>query len=486
MAARDARIEHLLRRAGFGASQLELETYVEQGFAATVDGLLNYEQFTDNVDTWIFPPAVPNPYLSVTSRAGVFTPNINIGDARQRWLFRMVHSTRPLQEKMTLFWHNHFATAYSKIAGLYPAEEATRMLAAKPSEDVAGAKGHIELIREYALGNFRDFLIEMAKDAAMIVWLDGRTNTRTAPQENFGREVMELFTFGVGNYTEADVYAAARVFTGWNLTRTGTAPNQKYQFIFNNNQHEPSNASKTFSFPIYPDGTKQIRSSGMQEGLDLLNACAAHPETGRYLANKLYKFFVNEISPADPAFINRIASEYYSSGYDMKSVVRLILTSPEFSDPANYWARYAWPVEYVVRLIKEVGWVGYSVNNTLTPLANMAQQLLEPPDVAGWALGQDWFSSGMRLERMNFAAALTLNQRVALQTAATPYNRSPETLLAYMLDRVRPAEIDNGVYTDLLDYVRAGGAWTGSATQVLAKAAGLAHLIGASSEYQFC
>ena len=121
MAARDARIEHLLRRAGFGASAQELESAVEQGFAATVSDLLNYEQFPDQVDSWIQQPG----YVNVTTRAGVFTPNTVIGDARQRWLFRMMHTTRPLQEKMTLFWHNHFATAYSKIAGLYGADDAT-------------------------------------------------------------------------------------------------------------------------------------------------------------------------------------------------------------------------------------------------------------------------------------------------------------------------------------------------------------------------
>ena len=116
-------------------------------------------------------------YVGVTARSG-FLPTANITDARQRWLFRMVHSKRPLQEKMTLFWHNHFATAYLKIAGEASATEATRMLAAKPSEDPGGVKGQIELLREHALGNFRDLLIAIAQDPAMLYWLDGRSNTR--------------------------------------------------------------------------------------------------------------------------------------------------------------------------------------------------------------------------------------------------------------------------------------------------------------------
>ena len=152
---------------------------------------------------------------------GTFAPHLNITDARQRWLFRMVHSERPLQEKMALFWHNHFATAYTKIAGAYDGTEATRMLAAKPSEDRDGTKGQLELFREHALGNFRDLLIAVSKDPAILVWLDGRDNIATRPQENYAREIMELFTFGVANVVEDDVKAAARVFTGWNLQRLG-------------------------------------------------------------------------------------------------------------------------------------------------------------------------------------------------------------------------------------------------------------------------
>ena len=147
----------------------------------------------------------------------------------------MLHSNRPLQEKMTLFWHNHFATGYTKIAGELGAAEATRYMAAKPSEDPAGVRGQIEMLRDNALGNFRDMLIAIAMDPAMLVWLDGRTNTKAKPQENFGREIMELFTMGVGHYTEADVYAAARVFTGWNLRRSGdqAAGTQAFQFVYN-------------------------------------------------------------------------------------------------------------------------------------------------------------------------------------------------------------------------------------------------------------
>jgi uncharacterized protein (DUF1800 family) len=168
-------------------------------------------------------------------------------------------------------------------------------MAAKPSEDPAGVRGQIEMLRDNALGNFRDMLFAIAKDPAMLVWLDGRTNTKAKPQENFGREVMELFTMGVGHYTEADVYAAARVFTGWNLRRSGdqAAGTQAFQFAYNAGQHDTN--AKTFSFPIYRDGNRTIpgrpAADGMQDGMDLVTALAGD---GRHLATKLYRFFVSE------------------------------------------------------------------------------------------------------------------------------------------------------------------------------------------------
>jgi hypothetical protein len=222
-------IEHLLRRAGFGASPADLASFEDMSMSGVLDYLLDYEDQPDDVDSKIGNPA----YVSVALRGGGFQPNTNIEDARQRWLFRMVHTQRPLQEKMALFWHNHFATAYSKLNGTFGAVQGTKMMA-NVFGQLPGPDGQYELFRKHALGSFTDLLIEVAKDAAILVWLDGRTNTRQRPQENFGREVMELFTFGVGNYTEQDVYAAARVFTGWNLRFVGGRddPNNYYEFNY--------------------------------------------------------------------------------------------------------------------------------------------------------------------------------------------------------------------------------------------------------------
>ena len=484
MASGDQSIEHLLRRAGFGASADDLATFGALSYSQAVDRLINYESIPDTVDANIGKPG----YVGMTS-GGAFSPNTVADDARQRWLFRMVHSGRPLQEKMTLFWHNYFATGLSKISGVVKSENATRLMAAKSSEDPQNQKGQIELFRDNAIGNFRDLLTAVARDPAMLIWLDGDTNTKAQPQENFGRELMELFSRGVGFYTENDVYAAARVFTGWNLKMSGAASdtNTSFSFVYNPNQHETS--AKTFSFPIYADGTTTIPSraagAGMQDGVDLIAALSMHPETARRMAGKLYAFFISETNTPDPSFINDIASFYLQNGAFMKAVVRYVLNSPQFQDQANVFTRYSWPAEFVVRSMKEAGWVGFSLDSTLAPLINMGQELLEPPNVAGWVLGQSWFSTGAMLARMNFASTLAANQKFKLAAAAAGARSSPQALVDYLLTRMTPADLDNAVHGDLVSYAASGAAWSGSDAQLQTKGAGLAHLILGSPEYQF-
>ena len=479
-------VEHVLRRAAFGPSGVDLVRFAAVSPAAVVDHLVNYERQADNVDAKIGNAD----YVGIATRGGVFSPNTNIDNARQRWLFRMAHSERPLQEKMALFWHNHFATAYSKIAGAYGAVQATKMMALKSGE-LPGPQGQIELFRQFALGSFRNLLVEVARDPAMVVWLDGRTNVRARPQENFGREIMELFTFGVGNFTEADVYAAARVFTGWNLRKaTGGRnddPNTYYEFFYNAGQHDT--AAKTFTFPVSPDGTRTIparaAADGMQDGIDLITALATHPETARRLARKLWNFFVSELQTPDPAFVEAVAGEYLRGNTEMKPVIRFILQSGWFTHPDRWYERYSWPVEFVIRSIREVGWTGFSIDSVRTPLTNMGQTLFEPPDVNGWELGAGWFSTGSMLARMNFASSLALNQRVNVARASD--RSSPDALLDWFLqEKLTPVGFEFPQLRELQTYARAGIAqWTGSDAQVNAKAAGLVRLIVGAAEYQF-
>jgi hypothetical protein len=227
MAARpDPLIEHLLRRAAFGLSDDLRERFTGASYRQALDWLVAYPRDPD-VDHLIGTPG----YLGITAPTG-FAPNTNIAHARQRWLFRMVHSPAPLVERMALVWHHHFATAYSKVAGVYGATDGARLMAAKISEDPSGQSGQIDMLRRHAFDSFENLLVNIASDPAMLVWLDGVTNVKARPQENFARELMELFTFGVGMFSRprgcspagtcsGPCPAASRV-TASSTTRTST------------------------------------------------------------------------------------------------------------------------------------------------------------------------------------------------------------------------------------------------------------------------
>ncbi len=479
-------LEHILRRMGFGASPADLAFWAGTPVDTVIDRLLNYEWATTDHDSKIGQAA----YVGITTSAGnPFSPNTLINDARQRWLFRMVHSQRPLEEKMTLFWHNHFATAYSKLAGAVGQERATRLMDNDPTSLAGSPAGQIQVLREFATGSFPGMLLAMSKHPATVYWLDSQLNTRTRPQENFGREIMELFSLGIGNYTEQDVYAAARVFTGFNWQIAGdrtSTTSSYYEFLYRAADHDT--AAKTFTFAIYPDGGKTMparaAAAGEQDALDLILALARHPATAQRLADRLYKFFVNETAEPDKALISSMANAYLGNNYNIKAVLRTLFQSSQFRNPANLFQRYSWPVEFVVRAIKETGWTGFSLNSAMTPLTNMGQQLYEPPDVNGWATGPEWISTSSMLSRMNFSAALAQNQRFNLARDAQPYRSSPERVLAYMLTRFPSMGFTSTATTAMTDYLRST-AWTGADTQLQARVPGLTRLIVGSGEYQF-
>jgi uncharacterized protein (DUF1800 family) len=478
-------LDHVLRRMSFGASSADYEIFGRVPLVGVVGYLLNYDRAPADVDSKINNAA----YVGVVTR-GQFQPNTVINDARQRWLFRMVHSQRPLEEKLALFWHNHFATAYSKVAGTFGGEHGTKMMDAVASQVAGNRRGQIQLFRDMALGRFDELLVEVAKDPAMLVWLDGRLNVRARPQENFGRELMELFTTGVGHYTEEDVYAAARVFTGWNLRLTGdrtTATTSYYEYVFNAAQHDPT--AKTFTFPVLPDGSKTIparaAAEGEQDGVDLIRALARRPETAERLARRFFAFFVSEFDAAPDSLVSDMREAYLANDTSIKAMLTRLFTSNEFLDDTREFTRYSWPVEYVVRAIKETGWNGLAVDAAMTPLVNMGQQLYEPPDVNGWALGPEWFSTASMLSRMNFSATLMANQRFNLQQSSAAARTSPETLLELHLKKFRTSPLSEGMKAALLDYLRQGVAYPLSDAQLASKASGLARLLVGSAEYQF-
>src|ERR1051326_2115125 len=346
-----SRVAHLLRRAGFGSTPAELDAYTALGFQQSLERLLNYEQVDDS---------------AVEQRVGAIQiDRRNVELARLSWMTRMLYTQRPLQEKMVLFWHTHFATAASKVRA------ADIMLQ------------RLQLFRDEALGNFETLLQKVTRDPAMLIWLDNNQNRKGRPNENYAREVMELFTVGIGNYTDQDVKEGARAFTGYTSDRSG-------QFVFSADQHD--------------DGDKTFLSVTQNwDANDVLDALVRHPATARFLTTKLFRFFVHD-SP-DPATIDRLAATYTSSGFDIRAVVRDIFSGPEFLSDQAFRGNVKQPVELVIGALKAL-----DVQNIGPDLPastrRMGQDLLNPPDVSGWKGGDNWISATTVLERFNFGDRL--------------------------------------------------------------------------------
>ncbi len=298
----------------------------------------------------------------------------------------------------------------------------------------------------------------------MLEWLDGRQNTRARPQENFGRELMELFTMGV-----RQLHRGRRLCGRARLHRleldTSAAAGQPPTFRLQRGNHDT--AAKTFTFAVYPGGGKTIparaAAEGMQDGLDLINALATSPITARYLAGKLYRFFVSEVGDISGSFVDEISSVFLRYGGNMKAVMRAVLHVARVLESRRLLCalRVAGRVR---RALAEGGRLDRLLgerNNTLMPLGNMGQNLFEPPDVNGWDAGKGWFSTGSMLARMNFASALTMNQRFGLRERARPLRlRRPKTLVPGGSSRSGSRPSSQDVEAELANYLRATGPWT--------------------------
>ena len=444
---------------------------------------MNYERIPDTVDSNIGKPG----FVGTTSR-GAFSPNTVADDARQRWLFRMVHSDRPLQEKMTLFWHNYFATGLSKVTGQVKNPNGTRLMAAKASEDPAKQRGQIELLRDGAVGNFRDLLVAVAQDPAMLIWLDGDTNTKAKPQENFGRELMELFTRGVGYYTEDDVYAAARVFTGWNLKPgDNNDSSSSYSFVYNANQHETS--AKTFSFPIYSDGSRTIpsrsASAGMQDGIDLINALVDASRDREAAGDEALRLLRQRDRAAGSESDQRPGGHLSAERHCDQAGAATTVHVASVSGPVDllHALRLAGGVRGAVAQGNGVERVSPSERRCRRSRAWGRSCSSRRTSRAGVS-GQTWFSTGAMLARMNFGSALAANQKFNLAAAAAPSRSSSRAVVDYVVGRLT-VDLAGDVYNDLVAYAASGTAWTGSDAQLQTKTPGLVHLVLGSAEYQF-
>ena len=354
---------HLYRRAAFGASPAEMTEAVSRGLPATLDLLFTGTPDADAIETTL--EAVG---ARTADRANPF-------ELRAWWLYAMLNGRRPVQEKMTLFWHNHFATSIAKV------QRTTWMF------------NQNRLIRQHALGKFGPFLHDISRDAAMIVWLDNNSNVKAHPNENYAREVMELFSLGVGHYTEKDIREAARAFTGWH-TNGG-------EFDFNARFHD--------------DGEKTVLGqTGPWNGDDVLDILLKRADCAEFLVRKLYRTFVSELQEPSAALLTPLAESFRKTDYDIADLVRRMLSSRHFFSAHAYRQRIKSPVEYVLGAVRTV-YDGQPPPQRLVGwLEEMGQQLFAPPNVKGWPGGQSWLNTSTVLARVNFAQALVMNGILSL------------------------------------------------------------------------
>ncbi len=362
-------------------------------------------------------------------------------------------------------------------------------MAAKPSEDPVGVRGQIEMLRDNALGNFRDILIAIAKDTAMLVWLDGRTNTKARPQENFGREIMELFTMGVGHFTETDVYAAARVFTGWNLQRPGdqAAGTQALRVRLQRRpaRHQREDVQLSDLSGRRQDDSRPLGSRGHagRLGLDRRRSPAVPIPRGTWRPSCIASSSPSSADVSE-SFVepdrDRVPAEpvRHEAGDAGSAACRR-----SSGTPRRISARYSWPVEFVVRAMKEIGWTRLLAERCAAAAGEHGPDPVRPARRGRLGSGE-----AVVLDRRHAGAdefrrrRSTANQQFKLAAAAAPYAATPESLLSFVLDSLSTAPLDSSVSVGAARITfSATGAWTGSAAQLQAKVPGLVHLVAATA-----
>ena len=455
---------HLMRRAGFGAPQEELQTRAAKGYDATVEELLHPEEL---------PPIDENEfYRYFPGYEGALGPPINQAD----WVYRMINTKRPLEEKIALFWHQLFATGNSKVDN--------------PPE----LTQQIKMFRKYGLGSFKELLVELAKNPAMIYWLDNNGNHNGAINENWGRELMELFALGVGNYSEDDIKEASRAFTGWTIApKIPRNPLGRFYWNFEYKAEDHDDGEKTF-----------LGHTGNFNGEDIIDILAGQPASPRFLARHLYNFFVadeaqvpawNITPPRDPEAIQTLVDAYNDSKGDIRSILRVLFKSDFFKNARFEHVKS--PAELVVGTVRIAG--NYNGPRPgLTALAMecnwQGQELLNPPSVESWHTGSEWIDGGALVRRVNFAAGVLGDTslpggRSVVEGLRSKGSLAPADFVTQCLEALGPLEVSESTLSELLDQAQEDGNlnWgTDEERTSSEKRVGIMlALIAASRDYQF-
>lgn len=441
--------------------------YGQNGLKGAIDRLLDYAAVDEGFS--VDPMALANAKNN----------KLKIEAVQEWWLMRMVATRRPLQEKMTLFWHNHFATSTDKVVSPY------MMLAQN------------QILRAGATGKFPDLLLSVSKDPAMLLWLDNQYNVKGHPNENFAREVMELFTLGIGNYTERDIQEAARAFTGWGFGSQGKR--QK-------NQKVPRNQIFIDHSDKHDDGIKEVLGNrGNFDGDDVIGILCGNPQASRFLVRKMWSWFAYP-KPED-ALVERLAEPFHRGGMDIRHLVRSIMEAPEFYSESAYRAIYKNPVDFTVSTLRQLGYGERALSDesakaeikpaTALRISTkaMGMNLLWPPDVSGWAGGQTWVSTATMVERIHWAQTIFDQATVGLKNrtftlgaqASVLFTQDPTPEgVAKRLVSIFDAAFPDARMAQLAKAAQMTSNGRVDSNSANRTASAVARLIFASPEFQFC
>ena len=457
-------ITHLLRRAGLGFSYGELEQYAALGYEGAVEKLLTPKSYP-NFDYYDFIRRHPQADNPVGMLPGQMT-----------YFYYLLNTKRPLEEKMALFWHQVFATGYSKV------------------NDPESMLSQMDMFREEGMGNYRTLLIKLAKNPAMIFWLDNNENHKNAPNENWGRELLELFSLGVGNYTEEDVYECSRAFTGWTAEpRMGVFPYGRHPWKFEFRPEDHDYSEKTF-----------LGHTGNFDGEDIIDIILEQEACPRFIARHLYNFFVedepkvpawNIEAPNNPEAVEYLSNLLVESNYEITPVLRGLFHSEFFKE--SVYKRVRSPIELIVgtlRLAEDMIGPDPRVQETVYQPGFMGQELMDPPSVEGWHTGKEWINSGALVKRVNFLTDtmgdvnLPGVRKIIEKVAEGSVTTSPEMLVERCLELMGPLPVKDKTKEELVDHAMEYGdiAWDEDSYEDSAKkAAEVLALIASTREYQF-
>ena len=462
-----ALLSHLMRRAGFGATPDELERCAAMGYEATVEELLHPEYM---------PPALDDEDL--IRRYHVDENGLLIVDSCQAYLvYRMINTRRPLEEKLALFWHSVFATGYTKL------------------NQPKSILNQIEMFRRNGFGRFQDLLVEISKDPAMIFWLDNKDNHKDAVNENYGREILELFSMGVGNYTEDDVRQCSRAFTGWTIrnadhhtvraSQDSVWPYGRLDWQYEYRDDDHDGGDKTF-----------LGQSGAFDGEDVIAIICEQPATARFISRHLYNFFVADepqvpawetVPPRDPAAIDALAQAYFDSGGEIRAMLRVLFNS-DFFKRAQF-EKVKSPAEMVAGAARQSGGFAFpDVEDIQLALqtGSMGQTLVDPPSVEGWHTGLEWVNTASLVNRVNFAARQFADadkpgvRSIIERVQARGPGLAPEQLVDSCLELMGPMSVSPRVRQELVEHA-ANANGDGESPE---RVKGLLQLIVSTREYQ--